>query len=80
MSSASAIHSHQESPAQGPISAAPELLPVPGGHQAPVLHWSKRDWAQFKFPVGCGELGAMVSPAPGSLTSFTSSDSYGGSL
>lgn len=80
MSSASAILSHQESQAQGPISAAPELLPVPRGHGAPVLRCSKRDWAQLKFPVGCGELGAMVSPVLGSLTPFVSSVSCGGSL
>lgn len=54
-------------PAAGSHLGAPALLPVPGGHQVPALCWSKRDWAPFKFPVGCGELGAKISPALASL-------------
>lgn len=81
MSSAAAIHSHQQSLLQAPILAPPSaLLPVPVGHWAPALHWSKRDLAQFKFPVGCGELAAMVSPALGSLPSRVNGVSWGDSL
>lgn len=57
-------------PAEGShLGAPPALPPVPRGHWPLALHWSERDWAQFKFPVGCGELIAKVSPALGSLTS-----------
>lgn len=68
MSSALAIHSHRECLLLAPTLGPPALLPVPGGHRNPALHCSKRDWALFKLPVGCGELQARVSPALASLT------------